>query len=279
MKTSSRDTSSCVAFRKFKPNDPSVVDDIGAPSRKRAIEAERMYFDSLATGQGDFNPFAPRGWATIRNQFERWLGSRENLRVLDVGSGTGHSRQLYMRRAAHYLGLDLSGESIERARKLFPESEWVVGNACQLNFDDGSFDAVAFSSVLHHIPEFSQALDEAWRVLRPGGVVMAFDPNLLHPAMAMLRWPKSPFYSPQGVSPNECPLLPTTLRREFSRAGFVRVHQRCQSNIPYRSVAPRWANTLLRAYNFADRMWALSGLDRWFGTFVLTFAEKPASFS
>jgi ubiquinone/menaquinone biosynthesis C-methylase UbiE len=135
---------------------------------------------------------------------------------------------------------------------------------------------VAFSSVLHHIGDRAGALAEAQRVLRSGGWVFAFDPNLLHPAMLLFRHPRSPLYSAEGVSPDEQPLLPSVLRREFATAGFAAVGQRCQSDIPYRQVAPRGLDALLGLYNRADWLWEKSGLGRWLGTFVVTWAQKPA---
>ena len=113
------------------------------------------------------------------------------------------------------------------------------------------------------------------RVLRPGGHAFAFDPNLLHPAMALFRYPKSPLYTAKGVSPNEAPLLPRQLHAAFTAAGFVELRQRAQSDLAYREVAPRVLNACLAAYNFADHWFERVGLGRWFGTFVITSGQKP----
>ena len=196
-------------------------------------------------------------------------------RFLDVGCGTGQSRQVYADRVGSYVGIDLSYEALTLARRKASSVGWSRADAGRLPFGDGSFDAVAFSSVLHHIPDPADALREARRVLKPGGRAFAFDPNLLHPAMALFRWPKSPFYIAEGVSPNEAPMLPSTLRRAFADAGFGDVRQRCQSGIDYREVAPRLMNALLSVYNLADRAFEAVGLGRWFGTFVLTSGRKP----
>jgi SAM-dependent methyltransferase len=238
--------------------------------------AERAYFDRLVESEGDFNPFDDRGWGVLQQAFEAWIAPRPTMRLLDVGAGTGQSRRLYCQTVGEYVGIDLSPVAVAKAQRRFPESSWHVADACRLDFDDESFDVVAFSSVLHHIPDFGRALTEAFRVLRPGGQVFAFDPNLLNPAMALLRWPKSPLYSTNGVSPNESPLPPSQLRREFDAAGFVEVRQRCRSGIRYRAVAPKLANALLGAFHVADAAWDILGLGRWFGTFVLTAAMKPA---
>jgi ubiquinone/menaquinone biosynthesis C-methylase UbiE len=250
----------------------STTIDAGA-----ALQRERAYFDRLVAEEGEFNPFADRGWQTLARQFERSLRPQGPLRILDVGCGTGQSRQLYAPHALHYVGIDLSEQAVTAARARFPGSDWLVGDARSLPCDSQSFDVVAFSSVLHHIPDIPAALREALRVLRPGGHIFAFDPNLLHPAMALFRHPSSPLYLSQGVSPDERPLLPRFLRQRFRQAGVGAVRQRCLSDIPYRAVAPRLLNACLSFYNFADRLWEWSGFGRFFGTFVLTWGSKPAT--
>ncbi len=112
-------------------------------------------------------------------------------------------------------------------------------------------------------------------MLRPGGWAFAFDPNLLHPAMLLFRHPRSPLYNPEGVSPDEQPLLPSVLRDDFRSAGFTAIGQRCQSDLPYRAVAPKGMDRLLPLYNRADWLWEKIGLGRWFGTFVVTWGRKP----
>ena len=144
-------------------------------------------------------------------------------------------------------------------------------------FADATFDIVAFSSVLHHIDDFPKALAEAARVLKPGGRIFAFDPNVYHPAMALLRHPSSPLYLSQGVSPNEKPLRPVVLCRAFRAAGLEVTRQRAQSGIAYQDVAPRLVRLGLGAFNIVDRAWEAVGLGRWFGTFVVTCGRKPVA--
>lgn len=247
----------------------------GAGGTVSRVEAE--YFDRLIRGQGEFDPFAPRGWRTLAERFAQMVPNQSARWLLDVGCGTGQSRGVYADRAARYCGIDLSFEALSRARGKSPSARWSQADAGRLPFADGAFDVVAFSSVLHHIPDFGPALAEARRVLAPGGSVFAFDPNLRHPAMALFRSPRSPLYLSEGVSPNEAPLAPARLRRAFEAAGFVRIRQRCQSGIPYREVAPRLLNACLALYNAADWAFEKVGLGRIFGTFVLTAGEKPAA--
>lgn len=224
---------------------------------------------------GDFNPFTDHGWRTLAARFAAAVGTGRELRTLDVGCGTGQSRQVYRDRSSRYIGLDLSLGSLLLAQARCEDSRWMQADACRLPFAEGAFDLVAFSSVLHHLGDRRAALAEARRVLRPGGWVFAFDPNLLHPAMLLFRHPGSPLYSAEGVSPDERPLLPSALRRDFQQAGFAEIRQRCQSDIPYRAVAPKGLDALLPLYNRADWLWEKVGLGRWLGTFVVTWARKP----
>lgn len=247
-----------------RPNPP------GHPTAER----EGKYFDRLVEESGDFNPFTDRGWATLAARFAGAVPGR-GLRVLDVGCGTGQSRRIYASRSAFYAGIDLSLSALRLARGRGADSSWLQADALRLPFRAERFDVVAFSSVLHHIGDRRAALSEAMRVLRPGGWVFAFDPNLRHPAMLIFRHPGSPLYTAEGVSEHEQPVSPGPLRADFAAAGLIALGQRCQSDLPYRDVAPSLLRRLLPLYNRADWLWAKSGLGRWFGTFVITWGRKP----
>ncbi len=232
------------------------------------------YFDRLVRDTGDFNPFADRGWRTLGRRFAAVVPAGARLQVLDVGCGTGQSRRIYAPFAERYVGVDLSLEALSIARRRDPSTNVLQADALRLPIADACMDLVAFSSVLHHVGDRPRALSEARRVLRPGGLVFAFDPNVRHPAMLMFRHPASPFYRREGVSPNEQPLSPPALALEFAAAGFSGVGQRCVSDIPYRQVAVGGFNALLGAYNRADWLWEKSGLGRWFGSFVVTWGLR-----
>jgi SAM-dependent methyltransferase len=233
-----------------------------------------QYFDALVRHEGDFNPFTDRGWLTLAHRFDVVAPASRAMRVVDVGCGTGRSRQVYASRVGWYLGVDLSREAVSLARRRDAATSFLQADALHLPLRDASMEAVAFSSVLHHLDDRPRALVEAARVLGPGGLVFAFDPNLHHPAMLLFRHPSSPLYRTEGVSPGERPLAPATLRRDFAAAGFERIGQRCVSDIPYRHVAVGTLNALLPIYNRVDWLWEKSGLGRWFGSFVVTWGWK-----
>jgi ubiquinone/menaquinone biosynthesis C-methylase UbiE len=236
---------------------------------------EGQFFDQLVDEDGDFNPFTDRGWRTLAQRFHQASGGAKELHVLDIGCGTGNSHGIYASQAARYTGLDLSLGALRKARQFHRDLTWLQADGAQLPFPAGTFDLVAFSSVLHHMDDINAALTEARRVLAPGGMVFAFDPNLLHPAMLLFRHPRSPLYRPEGVSPHERPLLPSRILEAFRVAGFSDIGQRCQSDISYRHVGPRFLRPWLSLYNAIDRVWESVGAGRWLGTFVTTWARTP----
>jgi hypothetical protein len=71
--------------------------------------------------------------------------------------------------------------------------------------------------------------------------------------------------------------MPRRLHDAFGAAGFIDIRQRCQADIPYRSVAPPLLNAMLSLYNAGDWLMARTQLDRIFGTFVITAARKPSA--
>jgi len=105
--------------------------------------------------------------------FPRW----RDRDVLEVGCGLGTDAVNFARAGARYTGVDLTEASIELVRKRFAienlEADLRVADAEALPFPDDSFDLVYSHGVLHHTPDTQRAIDEVYRVLRPGGIVMA----------------------------------------------------------------------------------------------------------
>ena len=100
--------------------------------------------------------------------------------VLDVGCGTGVLTRVIaeLPGVETVVGADVAPSLLERARDLapaLPNLLFVQADAQALHFGDASFDVVIFDSTFSHLPAPKSALSEAFRVLRPGGVLAAFD--------------------------------------------------------------------------------------------------------
>jgi SAM-dependent methyltransferase len=99
-------------------------------------------------------------------------------RVLEIGLGQGTESEQLIRRGAHWSGLDLTRESVERVRarlelRSLPYENLLHGSALDIPWPNGSFDIVFSHGVLHHIPDIHTAQTEIHRVLRPGGTLVA----------------------------------------------------------------------------------------------------------
>jgi ubiquinone/menaquinone biosynthesis C-methylase UbiE len=91
-------------------------------------------------------------------------GSASSL--LDVGCGDGTFCRFVAAQLPMVVGLDVEGRNLDQDDGV----RYVVGSAEALAFADGSFAAITMSMVFHHVTPRT-ALDEAVRVLRPGGLL------------------------------------------------------------------------------------------------------------
>lgn len=86
---------------------------------------------------------------------------------------------LTKQRSARYCGVDLSDEMIHMARKKQIEgAEFMVSSADKLPYPDESFDIVTCSQSFHHYPYPEQAMREAKRVLKSGGLYILSDTGI-----------------------------------------------------------------------------------------------------
>jgi len=98
---------------------------------------------------------------------------RPGERVLDSCCGTGDLAVACVRAGGRVTGLDFSERMLARARKKSSEVEWVQGDALELPFEDGSFDAALAQLVVHFMTDPVAGLREMARVTRPGGAIAA----------------------------------------------------------------------------------------------------------
>jgi SAM-dependent methyltransferase len=109
--------------------------------------------------------------------------------VLSVGCGWHPGRHLFPRPAWRMTGTDLNPAMVEHLLEAGELDAGVEGRAGELPFEPRSFDVVLYRLVLHHIA-FQEPLpacfEEAARLLRPGGALVAIEPGLWHPVGAGL---------------------------------------------------------------------------------------------
>lgn len=112
------------------------------------------------------------------------LDPRPDMKVLEIGCAVGASLVVMGLQGAEVTGVDLDAELVRRAnqhlRHFGVRGKAQVGDATSLAFDSATFDAVLSSDLHEHRTPAQQveALTEAHRILRPGGILVIKTPNL-----------------------------------------------------------------------------------------------------
>jgi ArsR family transcriptional regulator len=166
------------------PGESPDRDRLATVKRARA-KAAAAYFDANAEHWDELRSLHADD-AEVETVIGEWLGSSPVATLLDIGTGTGRILEVLGPHIEHGIGIDQSREMLSVARANLERAG--CGN-CQvrqadlyrLPFNDGGFDAAVIHQVLHFLDEPAAAIQEATRVLAPGGrlLVVDFLPHLL----------------------------------------------------------------------------------------------------
>ncbi len=120
-------------------------------------------------------------------------------RVADIGCGDGALTRLMTRQGATVIGIDTNPRQLGKAQSAEPAGNETYGTGAgeALPFEGASMDVIVFSNSLHHVPVDLQdkALEEAARVLKPGGHIFISEPLAEGPYFETLK----PFHDETAV--------------------------------------------------------------------------------
>ncbi len=147
-------------------------------AKKRVYDTYQETADIYDSGVSERLGKSRWGIETLTRLLLREMEFKENPKVLDIACGTGLSTfQLidWLDGVGEFHGLDFSSAMIRRAEENAEELgysvDFLVGDAEELDYPEDSFDALISNMSFQMFPDKLKALKEAFRVLKPGGII------------------------------------------------------------------------------------------------------------
>ena len=110
-----------------------------------------------------------------KKKFIDWLNPSKNTKLIDVASGTGDIAKLFLEKidySGNVCCIDENEGMLNISKKKFGQInnvKWFCGKAEKLPFKDNEFDYYTISFGIRNVSNTNIVLDEAFRVLKPGG--------------------------------------------------------------------------------------------------------------
>jgi ubiquinone/menaquinone biosynthesis C-methylase UbiE len=146
--------------------------------------SQSVSFDRVANQYDATRGYPPGVPARIAAGFIAAGGLSRGADALELGIGTGRIALPLLAQGINVTGVDISARMVEHLTANYeaqrgerPEASWgklaaEMANMTALPFPDNRFDAVIGVHILHLVPDWRRALDEAFRVLRPGASLL-----------------------------------------------------------------------------------------------------------
>ena len=156
----------------------------------------RAYYESFWADA----PADPEPWDWERRRALLLSEAQPGERVLDLGCGAGRFVAALRDAGADAVGVEVAEAALERARAVAPGADLrLLEPDGSIPLDHGSVDLVWCSEVLEHVADVAHLLQEARRVLRPGGrilVTVPFHGRVQAAGVALVRF--EAHFDPQG---------------------------------------------------------------------------------
>ena len=143
---------------------------------KKRQDKMRSFFDSVAGRLGrDYVP--GKSWKSLAETLLRLMPP---MVIADLGAGEGAFALLLAQQAKKVIAVDSSAKMIEVGREQalrhgVENVEYRLGDMEEIPIGDGEVDLVFFSQSLHHALHPERAVEDVWRILKPGGRIVILD--------------------------------------------------------------------------------------------------------
>src|SRR5258708_13070733 len=152
--------------------------------RRLTTMSESLNFDPIAHRYDDTRGYSAHVADAIAAGLLKVGGVPPGGNLLEIGIGTGRIALPLLARGVNVTGVDISTRMVERLRTKYDAERGAdpnrhfgalrveMADMTALPFADGAFDAVVAVHVLHLVPQWRRALDEALRTVKPGGTLL-----------------------------------------------------------------------------------------------------------
>jgi ubiquinone/menaquinone biosynthesis C-methylase UbiE len=256
----------------------------------------------------EFNPHHGIGktltdkyWVSeITRLLSLWLPRKtKGLKLLkydlyNEATGTAEVTEWFLKKGFDFYGVDISKEVIKRARKNFghkvKKSHIVLGDVRKLPFKDNTFDVVFSFGTIEHIRENATSVNEAFRVLKPGGIFITGINNKLDiwGSYFINEWTNKVY---KHITSYEASFFPWQQREWLNQAGFEKIKTSGMIMFPHAiryadllvewKVKNKFLKTIWKAVVLSPFMLVAKTLDRidfirFFAMHTTSYGHKPA---
>ena len=152
-------------------------------SRARIAELQRRYFETADVERYRWTTRAA-GFVETEDELLSPVLDLIETPCLEIGCGEGNNLVRLGRRTRCF-GVDLFRRKLHFAAREVPKARFATASADRLPFADASFRSILIRDLLHHMEDPRAVLEEAMRVLAPGGRFWLLEPNARNPIIRL----------------------------------------------------------------------------------------------
>jgi SAM-dependent methyltransferase len=187
------------------------MSETGTDNSQRDID----YFNSFKEG---YNPYADEDFNILLEKIVASVHSIQNPSICEIGCASGQfSSELENKikdQKPLFSGVDIAEQALDH----YPFNK-IHSSAFNIPVEESSFDVVCFCASLHHLDPIEKAINEATRILKPGGILYFFEPNFFHPQRRYFM-NLSKLYK-IFRKPNDIPINPFKLKKLLEKNNFT----------------------------------------------------------
>ena len=152
-----------------------------------AKEKSRAYFNAHRKSRLARGGYWRADYRSVMKEIERF----QPANLIDIGCGPGGFLCAVQKRFPDIQlnALDLSEEMVRETQdRLGPSAVAIVGDSEHMPLESERYEIVTCNMSIHHYPHAQDAVNEMYRILKPGGTLLLNDMDCASPIRALANW-------------------------------------------------------------------------------------------